>query len=76
MEKLILKINHFLFKWYYKRTPLLFREFTILKSISLLIQKYEQDQIISDKIRKEREQHLDLSSWDVSGVDDFFVFVR
>lgn len=39
--KLLLRINHFLFWWYYKRVPEFFRKYTILNSISLLKQNYE-----------------------------------
>lgn len=66
-NKAILKINHLLFWWYYKRVPRFFRQWPMLKSISLLRQNYEQqlfinkgkDEIIAnsiiveDKLRKE-----------------------
>lgn len=39
--KIILKLNHLVFWWYYKRVPVFFHKWTILKSIRLLKQNYE-----------------------------------
>ena len=64
-----LKINHFMFRWYYKRVPEHFRQWTFMKSIKLLIQNYEHDKLLlkntkeievlaikdADKLRKELE---------------------
>ena len=41
MKLLLLKVNHILFWWYYKRVPKFFHKWTILKSITLLKQNYE-----------------------------------
>ncbi len=38
--KPLVKINHIIFWWYYKRVPVFFRQWTLLKSISLLSQNY------------------------------------
>jgi hypothetical protein len=43
---ILLKINHYLFKWYYRRVDKHFHQWTILKSISLLIQHYEHEQLL------------------------------
>jgi hypothetical protein len=37
---MILKINHWLFAWYYKRVPEHFQQWTLLKSVRLLIENY------------------------------------
>lgn len=41
MKAIILTLNHFLFRAYYKRVDEHFRQWTIFKSISLLIQNYK-----------------------------------
>jgi len=38
---LILKLNHFIFSWYYKRCGDHFKQYHFLKSIKLLIDNYE-----------------------------------
>lgn len=43
----VLKMNHILFWWYYKRVPKFFHKWTILKSISLLKQNYEHEIVIN-----------------------------
>jgi len=40
----MLKLNHVLFWWYYKRVPEHFRQWTILKSIEILISNYKHAQ--------------------------------
>jgi hypothetical protein len=36
----LVKINHIVFWWYYKRVPVFFRQWTLLRSISLLSSNY------------------------------------
>jgi len=70
MKEIILKINHIIFWWYYKRVPTFFNQWTILKSISLLRQNYEHkdfiikgnDEVISNAIKREREMTLTMSN--------------
>ena len=40
-KRLIIKINHFIFKWYYKRVSAFYRKFTFIKSVKMLIDNYE-----------------------------------
>lgn len=40
-KEIILKFNHIVFWWYYKRVPEFFRKWTILKSIKILVDNYE-----------------------------------
>lgn len=42
----ILKLNHFLFPWYYKRVPSHFRKWTLIKSIKILISNFEHQEIV------------------------------
>lgn len=46
MKDIILKLNYFLFSWYYSRVPDHFKQWTFLKSVKLLIQNYKHDQLI------------------------------
>lgn len=70
MKKIYLKINHFVFSWYYKRTPEFFRKWTIFKSISLLIQNYNHsitemegmEQVIRNASIREREMTCKISN--------------
>ena len=39
----MLKLNHVLFWWYYKRVPEFFRQWTILKSIEVLVSNYNHE---------------------------------
>lgn len=41
--KWILRINRFLFSWYYKRVSEHFHQWTIIKSIKMLIQHYDHE---------------------------------
>jgi len=41
MKKLILKINHSIFNWYYKRCGDHFKQYTFFKSVKLVIDNYE-----------------------------------
>ena len=62
MKNFILKVNHILFFWYYKRVPSFFNQWTILKSLSLLTQNYrhkdfmikQKDEVIYKAIQKEK----------------------
>ena len=70
MEKIILKCNHVLFWWYYKRVPEFFHKWTILKSVKLLVDNYEHqeviikgnDKVISSAIKTEREMIRKISN--------------
>lgn len=45
-QKLILKLNHWLFKWYYSRVDRHFCQWTFFRSVKLLIQHYEHEQLL------------------------------
>lgn len=68
--KLILKVNHLLFWWYYKRVPVFFHKWTILKSIRLLVSNYEHEQfrykglnkVLSGAIKREKEMISEISN--------------
>jgi len=70
MEKIILKINHILFWWYYKRVPKFFHKWTLLKSITLLKQNYEHsefrcnglEEVIRNASKREREMTTEISN--------------
>lgn len=70
MKDIYLKINHLVFSWYYKRTPEFFRKWTILKSISLLIQNYNHsiieveglEQVIRNASAREIEMTTKISN--------------
>lgn len=47
MKKILLKINHVLFWWYYNRVPEHFHQWTFFKSVRMLIENYEHSQIIN-----------------------------
>ena len=59
----VLKLNHIVFWWYYKRVPNFFYQWTILKSVRLLKDNYEHalfrekglNEVISGAIKRERE---------------------
>jgi len=40
--EIILKVNYSIFAWYYKRVPAHFHQWTIIKSIKILIDNYNQ----------------------------------
>lgn len=69
MKKAILKMNHIVFWWYYKRVPEFFHEWTILKSISLLRQNYVhqeliikgKEKVISGAIKRESEMRSKIA---------------
>jgi len=69
-SKLILKLNHIIFWWYYKRVPEFFHQWPILKSISLLKQNYEHalfvekglNKVISGAIKTEIEMRSKIST--------------
>ena len=68
--KLLLKINHILFWWYYQKVSDHFKGYTFFKSVSLLRQHYEHAEFIikgnnavirtaieeNDNLRKENSQ--------------------
>lgn len=48
----VLRVNHIVFWWYYKRVPKFFHQWTILKSISLLKQNYEHAEFRYDGLNE------------------------
>ena len=68
--QIILKINHILFWWYYKRVPKFFHQWPMLKSIRILKQNYESalfrekglNEVISSAIKIEDEMREEISS--------------
>ena len=66
----VLKFNHIVFWWYYKRVPNFFHQWTILKSIRLLKDNYEHalyrekglNAVISGAIKREREMQNEISN--------------
>jgi hypothetical protein len=68
MKYFILKANHLLFFWYYKRIPVFFNQWNILKSLSLLTQNYEhnkfiinqKEEVISKAIEIERDLNTEI----------------
>lgn len=45
---MLLKLNHFLFKWYYSRVDKHFHQWTFIKSVKLLIQHYVHEQLLHE----------------------------
>lgn len=45
-EGLVLKINHLIFWWYYRKVDNHFKQYTFFKSVSLLRQHWEHDQFV------------------------------
>lgn len=45
-KSLLLKLNHWLFKWYYSRVDKHFWQWTFIKSVKLLIQHYDHEQLL------------------------------
>ena len=66
----VLKLNHIVFWWYYKRVPSFFHQWTILKSVRLLKDNYEHalfrekglNEVISGAIKREREMQSEISN--------------
>lgn len=66
----VLKLNHLVFWWYYKRVPNFFHQWTILKSIRLLKDNYEHSQfiikgnveVISNASKRERQMRTKISN--------------
>lgn len=46
MSLIILKVNYFLFSWYYSRVDKHFHQWTFIKSVKLLIQHYDHEQLL------------------------------
>ena len=69
-SKLILRLNHIVFWWYYKRVPDFFHKWPILKSISLLKENYEHallhekslNEVINVAIKREAEMKSVIST--------------
>jgi|TARA_R110002153_G_scaffold61561_1_gene166036 hypothetical protein len=72
----VLKVNHILFWWYYKRVPNFYHQWTILKSIDLFRQNYEhqefvikgKSEVISGAIKREREMQAKISNLELSAM--------
>lgn len=45
-KNILLKLNHFIFSWYYKRVPKHFHDWTFIKSVKILISNYEHLNLI------------------------------
>lgn len=69
-KEIILKFNHIVFWWYYKRVPEFFRKWTILKSIKILVDNYEHaeyryeglQQVVRNASNREVEMRSKISS--------------
>lgn len=70
LKRIILKVNHILFWWYYKRVPEFFHQWTLLKSINLLKQNYEHslfrekglEEVIKNASKREQEMRTQISN--------------
>lgn len=70
MKGLKLKLNHIFFWWYYKRVPEFFHQWPLLKSITMLKQNYEHQEVIiegnnkviSSAIKHEEKLERELSA--------------
>ena len=70
MNKYILKLNHIIFWWYYKRVPELFHKWTILKSIKILVDNYEHaeyrynglEKVLKNASKREVEMRSEISN--------------
>lgn len=70
MKKIILKINHVLFWWYYNRVSEHFRQWTFFKSVRLLIDNYEHalyrekglNEVVDKAIKIEEEMKSEIST--------------
>ena len=45
-NKYLLKLNHWLFSWYYKRVEAHFHDWTFIKSVKILISNYEHRDLL------------------------------
>ncbi|WP_027380824.1 hypothetical protein [Chryseobacterium daeguense] len=70
MDKIIIKINHVVFWWYYKRVPKFFHKWTILKSIKILVDNYEHaeyryeglEKVLKNASNREREMQSEITN--------------
>lgn len=70
IQNILLKLNHIVFWWYYKRVPKFFHQWTILKSIRLLKENYEHalfhikglNEVINGSIKRESEMKNEISN--------------
>ena len=70
MKEIKLKLNRILFWWYYKRVPIFFHKWPILKSIDLLKQNYEHcesryeglETVVSNASKREIEMRTEISN--------------
>jgi hypothetical protein len=63
-EGLVLRINHLIFWWYYRKVDNHFKQYTFFKSVSLLRQHWEHDQFVikgqNELIRKAINENSNL----------------
>ena len=86
MKNTILKLNHIFFWWYYKRVPKFFHKWTLLRSISLLVQNYEHalhcekeiSKVLDNAIKRESvmlqqisNMRLKIQGFNQSEIDEF-----
>lgn len=66
---MLLKINHFVFRWYYNRVDAHFKQWTFFKSVKLLIDNYrhclfresQNEKLISEAIKREDKLTSELN---------------
>ena len=62
MRNIALKINHILFRWYYKRVPEFYHQWTIFSSAKILIQNYNHDQFVKDGNNKVIKRAIEIEN--------------
>lgn len=68
MKTIILKLNHLVFWWYYKRVPVFFHDWTIFESIRILSSNYLHnmtmieglDKVTSNASKREQEMIAEI----------------
>lgn len=73
MSSAVLKLNHLIFWWYYKRVPEFYHKWTILKSISLFKQNYEHaefrydglNEVLKNASKREIEMRTKISNMEL-----------
>ncbi len=71
MKEIKLRINQFVFGWYYKKVPVFFRKWNFVKSVKLLIDNYEHsefringlEEVIRNASNREREMRTEISNF-------------
>jgi len=78
MKKLILKVNHLVFAWYYNRCGDHFKQWTFFKSVKLLIQNYyhcdewrrSSDKLLGEVIRENTQLHDKITRIELKALID------